>query len=70
MGFIASALDPAFPWYGWQEDQSVHVGKQDAAFVDVIHTNSARIYQVSANNDSGRTHTQFPGKRDEDSSPR
>ena len=44
--FIFSALDPAKPWFDIT-DLSNTLSKSDATLVDVIHTKSGRLYNVS-----------------------
>ena len=44
--FIFSALDPAKPWFDIT-DLSNTLSKGDASLVDVIHTKSGRLYNVS-----------------------
>ncbi len=44
--FVSSALDPAYPYFGWLSDQSVIVSTEDAEFVDVVHVNSGHLYEV------------------------
>ena len=39
-----TALDPAKPL---MNDQSLIINKEDASFVDVIHTNSGQVWEVS-----------------------
>jgi len=41
-----SALDPAKPWFDGS-NRPERIGRHDAEFVDVIHTNSGEIYQVT-----------------------
>ena len=43
---ISSALDPAAPWFE-QTKEEHSMSKEDAEFVDVIHTNSGSLFQVS-----------------------
>ncbi len=47
--FFSSALDPAYPYFGWQDDQSDIVSTEDAEFVDVVHVNSGHLYEVKKN---------------------
>ena len=44
--FIFLALDPAKPWFDIT-DLSNTLSKGDASLVDVIHTKSGRLYNVS-----------------------
>ena len=39
------ALDPAEPWYGQTKEEN-RMNKEDADFVDVIHTNSGGLLHV------------------------
>ncbi len=57
--FLASlafaGLEPAFPWYR-SHDASLRIGKGDAEFVDMWHTNSGRLVDVrGAKNDKATT---------------
>ncbi len=45
MEFYCIALEPAFPWFRLH-DESLRVGKGDANFVDVWHTNSGKLIDV------------------------
>jgi len=43
-----TALDPAQPYYDWHlNDEELRLTTEDAVFVDVLHTNSGRIWDVS-----------------------
>ena len=44
---IFSALDPAGPYFDLQSSAEKRVKQTDAEFVDVIHTNSGSILNVS-----------------------
>ncbi len=54
-----SALDPAYPYFGWLEDQSVIVGTEDADFVDVMHVNSGRLWDGCLSYASPLGHLDF-----------
>ena len=41
-----TGLDPAKPWFDFQ-DVGVKLSKNDAHFVDIIHTNSGSLLEVS-----------------------
>jgi pancreatic triacylglycerol lipase len=41
-----TALDPARPWFDG-ENRPLRINKNDAEFVDVIHTNSGIMLEVS-----------------------
>ena len=40
------ALDPAKPWFDMTKESN-RLNKTDAEFVDIVHTNSGEIYDVS-----------------------
>ena len=43
-----TGLEPAKPWFD-QQDPSVRIGKDDAKFVEIVHTNSGNLIDVSFN---------------------
>ena len=41
-----TGLDPAKPWFDMTKESN-RLNKTDAEFVDIVHTNSGEIYDVS-----------------------